>query len=177
MNDILPHYINGAFTQGNSNQHLDIHNPATQDLLARVPMASDDEVNRAVAGAAEAFMQWRKVPVPERARLMLRYQQLLKEHHDELARILAEDNGIRSTGFHELDFLRRQSASNVDQFLAAILIVELLGFGVDGQDGSGVDRVELLENRLAIFIDDRGTIVIELTGPVFTFNRHHFFRD
>ena len=93
MNDILPHYINGEFIQSNSPQHLEIHDPATQELLARVPMASDDEIERAVAGAAEAFTQWRKVPVPERARVMLRYQQLLKEHHDELARILAEDNG------------------------------------------------------------------------------------
>ena len=93
MNDILPHYINGEFIQSNSPQHLEIHDPATQELLARVPMASDDEIERAVAGAAEAFIQWRKVPVPERARVMLRYQQLLKEHHDELARILAEDNG------------------------------------------------------------------------------------
>ena len=39
MNDILPHYINGEFIQSNSPQHLEIHDPATQELLARVPVS------------------------------------------------------------------------------------------------------------------------------------------
>ncbi|MEW6461722.1 MAG: CoA-acylating methylmalonate-semialdehyde dehydrogenase, partial [Pseudomonadota bacterium] len=41
----------------------------------------------------QAFLAWREVPVSERARLMLRYQHLLKEHHDELAEILARETG------------------------------------------------------------------------------------
>jgi malonate-semialdehyde dehydrogenase (acetylating)/methylmalonate-semialdehyde dehydrogenase len=61
--------------------------------LAEVPFATEREVDFAVASAKEAFKSWREVPVSERARLMMRYQALLKEHHDELGEILARDTG------------------------------------------------------------------------------------
>ncbi len=93
MSKTVPQYINGEFVAGQSSQHLEVIDPTNQAILATLPLSSDADIERAVAGAAEAFQQWRKVAVPERARLMLRYQQLLKEHHDELAKILAEDNG------------------------------------------------------------------------------------
>lgn len=93
MSKRVPLFINGQFVDSKSAETLPVINPATQDVLAHVPLATMDEVEQAVQGAAEAFKSWRNVPVPERARLMLRYQALLKEHHDELAEILAEDNG------------------------------------------------------------------------------------
>ncbi|PXC09102.1 methylmalonate-semialdehyde dehydrogenase (CoA acylating), partial [Pseudomonas aeruginosa] len=46
-----------------------------------------------IASAQRAFETWREVPAPERARLMLRYQHLLKEHHDELGELLARETG------------------------------------------------------------------------------------
>ncbi|WP_372796965.1 aldehyde dehydrogenase family protein, partial [Litorivivens sp.] len=90
MNKRVPLLINGQFVDSKSAQSLPVINPATQGVLADVPFATQDEVEQAIQGAAEAFKTWRNVPVPERARLMLRYQALLKEHHDELAEILAE---------------------------------------------------------------------------------------
>ncbi len=93
MSKIVPQYINGEFVAGQSPQQLAVINPANQATLATLPLSSEADIQRAVAGAAEAFKHWRKVAVPERARLMLHYPELLKDHHDELARILAEDNG------------------------------------------------------------------------------------
>ena len=93
MSKRVPLFLNGQFVDSKSAQTLPVINPATQGGLAEVPFATSDEVEQAIQGAAEAFKTWRNVPVPERARLMLRYQALLKEHHDELAEILAEDNG------------------------------------------------------------------------------------
>ncbi len=93
MSKRVPLLINGQFVDSQSTESLPVINPATQAVLAEVPLATMDEVEQAIQGAAEAFKTWRNVAVPERARLMLRYQALLKEHHDELAEILAEDNG------------------------------------------------------------------------------------
>ncbi len=93
MANQVPLLINGEFLPSASTHKLDVINPATQEVLAEVPFATPDEIDQAVAAASQAFQSWRKVPIPERARLMIRYQQLLKEHHDELAEILAEDNG------------------------------------------------------------------------------------
>ncbi len=93
MANQVPLLINGEFLSSASTHKLDVINPATQDVLAEVPFATRDEIELAVAGAKNAFQTWRRVAIPERARLMMRYQNLLKEHHDELAEILAEDNG------------------------------------------------------------------------------------
>ena len=92
MTQQVPLFINGEFMHG-SGEALPVLDPATQHTLAEVPFATAKEVDFAVASAVEAFRSWRLVPVPERARLMLRYQALLKEHHDELGELLAQDTG------------------------------------------------------------------------------------
>jgi len=89
----VPLFINGEFVQSSSSEKLQVTNPANQELLAEVPFATHDEVEMAVASAKEAFKTWKDTPVSERARLMMRYGNLLKEHHDELGEILAQDTG------------------------------------------------------------------------------------
>ena len=93
MTTIIPQFINGEYLPGQSTESQSIVDPATQQHLAKLPYSSEADIERAIEGAEKAFASWRKVPVPERARLMLRYQHLLKAHHDELAEILAQDNG------------------------------------------------------------------------------------
>jgi malonate-semialdehyde dehydrogenase (acetylating)/methylmalonate-semialdehyde dehydrogenase len=89
----VPLFINGEFVQSGSSEKLPVTNPANQQLLAEVPFATRDEVDAAVASAVDAFRTWKEVPVSERARLMMRYGNLLKEHHDELGELLAQDTG------------------------------------------------------------------------------------
>ena len=90
---MIPHLINGEFIQSKSTEIGDVVNPATQEVLARLPYSTQSEMLQAVEAAKTAFKTWREVAVPERARIMLRYQDLLKKHHDELAEILAKENG------------------------------------------------------------------------------------
>ena len=89
----VKHYIAGEFTVGTGTQNIDVTNPADNGVIANINAATADEVNQAIHSAKEAFKTWKEVPVSERARVMLRYQHLLKEHHDELATILAQETG------------------------------------------------------------------------------------
>jgi len=89
----VPLFIDNSFVESQSQQWLDVTNPATQEVLAQVPHATEAEMNRAIAVAREAFKTWREVPAPERARYMFRYQALLKEHQEEIARTLAQETG------------------------------------------------------------------------------------
>jgi malonate-semialdehyde dehydrogenase (acetylating)/methylmalonate-semialdehyde dehydrogenase len=89
----IPLLIGGKLVPSRSEQWRDIVNPATQKLLARVPMATADEVNAAVASAKEAFKTWRKTPIGARARIFLKYQQLIRENMKELAAILTAEQG------------------------------------------------------------------------------------
>lgn len=93
MSHSVPLFIDGEFRQSVSQEWVDVTNPATNEVLARLPCATEEEMSAAVRSALAAFESWKKVPVPERARLMLRYQHLLKEHHDELAQLLSQETG------------------------------------------------------------------------------------
>ncbi|MEH6386862.1 CoA-acylating methylmalonate-semialdehyde dehydrogenase [Pseudomonas profundi] len=85
--------INGEFVESRTDQWREVINPATQQVLARVPFATADEINAAVAGAKEAFKTWRKTPIGARARIFLKYQQLIRENMKELAAILTAEQG------------------------------------------------------------------------------------
>lgn len=85
--------IDGAFVESTSSQWRDVINPANQAVLARVPFATVDEVNAAVAAAKQAFKSWRKTPIGTRARIFLKYQQLIRENMQELAAILTAEQG------------------------------------------------------------------------------------
>lgn len=89
----VPLYIDGEFVQSQSDKWIDVTNPATQEVIAQVPCATQDEMKQAVESAQKAFLTWKEVAVSERARVMMRYQALLKEHHDEIAEILASETG------------------------------------------------------------------------------------
>ncbi len=93
MSQQIPLFIEGAFIQSESDQLIPVTNPATQEVIAQVPCATDTEMERAIASAKATFEDWKETPVSERARLMLRYQDLLKQHHDEIAEILSEETG------------------------------------------------------------------------------------
>ena len=85
--------INGEFVDSRTTQWRDVVNPATQQVLARVPFATTQEVDAAVAAARDAFKTWRKTPIGARARIFLKYQQLIREHMQELAAILTAEQG------------------------------------------------------------------------------------
>lgn len=93
MSKKVPLYINGEFFDSQTNQWQDVKNPATQEVLAQVPFATNQEMELAVKSAQDAFKTWKNVPVPERVRFFFKYQQLLKDNHDEIAKILCQENG------------------------------------------------------------------------------------
>ena len=85
--------INGEFVESKTTQWRDVVNPATQEVLARVPFATLEEMNAAVAAAKAAFKTWRKTPIGTRARIFLKYQQLIRENIKELAALLTAEQG------------------------------------------------------------------------------------
>ncbi|WP_305037868.1 CoA-acylating methylmalonate-semialdehyde dehydrogenase [Bacillus cereus group sp. BfR-BA-01316] len=89
----LKNYIGGQWIESTSKQVEDVPNPATGEIIARVPLSTKEDVDRAVATAKEAFKTWRRIAVPRRARILFRYQQLLIENWEELAKLVTLENG------------------------------------------------------------------------------------
>src|SRR5205085_8554283 len=90
-------YIGGTFVDGAGLKHLDITNPATGEVISRVPLSGSTEVDRATDAARKAFPGWAGTPIKERAQVFYRYKALLEKNIDELAALVSEENGkIRS---------------------------------------------------------------------------------
>ena len=85
--------IGGKFVESTTTQWRDVVNPATQEVLARVPFATPAEIDAAVASAKEAFKTWKKTPIGARARIFLKLQQLIRENMGELAALLTAEQG------------------------------------------------------------------------------------
>jgi malonate-semialdehyde dehydrogenase (acetylating) / methylmalonate-semialdehyde dehydrogenase len=90
---VLKNYIDGQWVESSSQHTLDVPNPATNEVLAKVPISTKEDVNLAVSAAKKAFSEWRNVPVPKRARILFKYHHLLTENHEELAKLIVQENG------------------------------------------------------------------------------------
>ncbi|MBU8771418.1 CoA-acylating methylmalonate-semialdehyde dehydrogenase [Cytobacillus oceanisediminis] len=90
---VLKNFINGEWVDANTDKFELVPNPATGEELARTPISTREDVDKAVQAAKEAFKTWSKTPVPKRARILFKYQQLLVDNWDELAKLITQENG------------------------------------------------------------------------------------
>ncbi|UPG61963.1 CoA-acylating methylmalonate-semialdehyde dehydrogenase [Metabacillus endolithicus] len=89
----LKNYIGGEWVDSSSEQREVVYNPATGEEIAIVPLSTKEEVDQAVRVADEAFKTWSQTAVPKRSRILFKYQQLLVENWDELAKLVTIENG------------------------------------------------------------------------------------
>ena len=89
----LKHYIDGQHVSGSSGRFGDVFNPATGEVQARVPLASKEEFDTAVKIAAEAQTAWGAVNPQRRARVMMKFVDLLHRDMDKLAEVLSREHG------------------------------------------------------------------------------------
>ncbi|MEO5729406.1 MAG: aldehyde dehydrogenase family protein, partial [Byssovorax sp.] len=90
---VLENYINGAWVKSSGTTLLDVKNPATGELLARVPLSTEGDVDAAVKAAQAAFPAWAATPVPQRARFLFKLKALFDEHKEEIAAICTSEHG------------------------------------------------------------------------------------
>jgi len=84
-------YIDGQWVEGG--RTLEVMNPATQQLLGRVPALGAAETERAVAAAARAFESWRRRGAGERGSILQRWYELIVAHQEDLARLMTAEQG------------------------------------------------------------------------------------
>jgi malonate-semialdehyde dehydrogenase (acetylating) / methylmalonate-semialdehyde dehydrogenase len=89
----IQHRIGGADTPGSSTRTAPVYDPATGGQQAQVLLAERADVDAAVAAARTAFESWKEVSVVRRARIMFAFRNLVEQHLDDLARIVASEHG------------------------------------------------------------------------------------
>ncbi|MCC5577837.1 aldehyde dehydrogenase family protein [Microtetraspora sp. AC03309] len=86
-------YVNGAWVSSTSGEGVDVINPATEEIVDRVPAGSPADVEPAVAAARAAFPAWSRTPPAERGKILAAAAGLLRERADQVATTIATDMG------------------------------------------------------------------------------------
>ncbi|MFB3819002.1 MAG: CoA-acylating methylmalonate-semialdehyde dehydrogenase [Candidatus Methylomirabilales bacterium] len=89
----LQNYVGGQWVDPSGTGRLDVLNPATGGVLARVPLSGAADVDRAARAAAAAFPEWRAVPATQRIQHLFQLKALLEEHFEDLSRTITQENG------------------------------------------------------------------------------------
>jgi len=88
-----PYFLDNKFVQSTTDKFIDLPDPATNNLVTRVPQMTDEEMKAAVASAEKAFKGWRDTTVLARQQIMFRFVQLIKDNMDRLAASITLEQG------------------------------------------------------------------------------------
>jgi malonate-semialdehyde dehydrogenase (acetylating)/methylmalonate-semialdehyde dehydrogenase len=89
----IGHFIGGKQVKGTSGRHGDVFNPNTGEVQAHVALAKRSEVEHAIAVAEAAQPEWAAVNPQRRARVMMKFLELVQKEYDSLARLLSSEHG------------------------------------------------------------------------------------
>jgi len=93
MEQIIKNYIDGEWVESKSQTSLEVFNPASGQLLGRVPAGSGADVEFAAGKAYEAYQLWKDVPAIQRVQYLFKMKQILEQHADEIAEICTNECG------------------------------------------------------------------------------------
>nr|BBH95926.1 methylmalonate-semialdehyde dehydrogenase [Thermogemmatispora argillosa] len=132
---VLRNYIGGTWRQADASETLEVRNPATDEVLAYVPLSNAHDVDAAVASATAAFPDWRATPPQERARYLFKLRALLDEQREELARLITTEMG------KTLDDARGEVQRGIENVETACGIPSLMmGYGLEDGAARGIDE-------------------------------------
>lgn len=89
----IRNYLNGSWIKPNATEYLDVVNPATGHVIAKTPLGTKADVDAAAQAASEAFPAWRRVPVNDRVQYLFKLRNLMREHMDEIAKLITDECG------------------------------------------------------------------------------------
>ncbi|GER85444.1 methylmalonate-semialdehyde dehydrogenase (acylating) [Thermogemmatispora aurantia] len=132
---VLRNYIGGSWCRADASDTLEVRNPATDEVLALVPLSNARDIEAAVASAATAFPGWRATPPQERVRYLFKLRVLLDEQREELARLITTDMG------KTLDDARGEVQRGLENVETACGIPSLMmGYGLEDGAARGIDE-------------------------------------
>src|SRR5436305_5462931 len=131
----IKNYVGGGWTAPASRDELPVTNPATAEVIAKVPLSSKSDIDRAASAAAEALPAWRRTPPGDRIQPLFKLKQLLEENLEDLARTITDECGkTREESVGEL----RRGIENVE---VACGIPMMLQGQISEDIASGIDEI------------------------------------
>jgi malonate-semialdehyde dehydrogenase (acetylating)/methylmalonate-semialdehyde dehydrogenase len=135
--DVLLNFVNGEWKAARGSETLPVINPATMEMLARVPLSTGEDVDEAARAAAAAFGEWSRTPATDRIQYLFKLKQLLEENLDDLAKTCTNECG--KTYVESVGELRR-AIENVEMACAIPLLMQ----GDNNEDiARGIDEHQI----------------------------------
>src|SRR5215472_11511536 len=131
----IPNYINGEWVESTAREWTDVLNPATAEVLGKVPLSDAAEVIKAIDAAAAAFPAWRRTPPEDRIQPLFKLKPLLEEHLDDISRLITQENGKT---FSEAKAEMRRAIENVE--VACGIPTMMQGFNLEDV-ARGIDEM------------------------------------
>ena len=86
-------FLDNQFVDSKTSSWIDLYDPATNNLVTRVPQSTEEELHAAVTSANKAFPAWRATSLLHRQQIMFRFVALIREHWDRLAASITLEQG------------------------------------------------------------------------------------
>ena len=86
-------YVNGSWVESQSGDFLEVNNPATQEIIGKVPKFTKDETKKVIENANNAFQTWKNTTAKERSVILKKWGDLIVENVEDLAKIMTIEQG------------------------------------------------------------------------------------
>lgn len=86
-------FIDGRFVESKTNEWIDLHDPATNEVVTRVPKCTNDEMQAAVDSSKKAYKSWSQTSILTRQQVMLKLQHIIRNNMGELAKNITTEQG------------------------------------------------------------------------------------
>lgn len=106
MIELINNYINGESKISNTNEYIDVFEPATGNVYAKIPNSGKGEIDEAIISAKKAFLQWSNFSIKKRSIYLLKIAEKIQENIQELAKYESRDTGKPISMALELDIPR-----------------------------------------------------------------------
>jgi malonate-semialdehyde dehydrogenase (acetylating)/methylmalonate-semialdehyde dehydrogenase len=130
-------YWNGDWQAATAGEFLEVRNPATQEVLGKVPLSSGLEANRAIQSAQASLAAWRRTPASERVQFLFKMKVLLEQEREDLARLITLECG------KTLDESRAEMQRAIENIEVACGIPTLMQGAVSEDIAPGIDEIML----------------------------------
>ena len=90
---VVKNYVNGKWVEPRSGKYLDVINPASGAVLAKVILSTADQVNEAIEAAAQAYKTWSQTPASRRVQPLYQLATLMRKNEEQMARTLVAEVG------------------------------------------------------------------------------------
>jgi malonate-semialdehyde dehydrogenase (acetylating)/methylmalonate-semialdehyde dehydrogenase len=89
----LKYLIDNKWVESSTDTYIPVHNPATQEVVCQVPQMTQAEMDAVAESSAKAYESWKNTSILTRQQIMLKYQELIKEHKTEIAKLITLEQG------------------------------------------------------------------------------------